>query len=180
MNIGYFGSVNKSRGVELIINLSKQDKKNNYFIYGWNKFEIDNLKSTIEIPKNLFLLKYIPYSKIKNEINKMDILLMPYTKKITVAGDVGDTINFTSPLKLFDYLVSCRIIIASNIKILKETLIENKNCIFVKDFLNLYAWKLEIEKVKKNKKKFNLIKNFMFETKNIYSNVNRAKKFLEL
>lgn len=180
MNIGYFGSVNKSRGVGLIINLSKIDKKNNYFIYGWTKFEIDNLKSTIEIPKNLFLLKYIPYSKIKNEINKMDILLMPYTKKITVAGDVGDTTKFTSPLKLFDYLVSCKIIIASNIDILKETLIENKNCIFVKDFLNPHAWKTEIEKIKLNKKKFNLIKGYMFETKNLYSNVHRAKRFLEL
>ena len=83
-------------------------------------------------------------------------------------------------LKLFDYLVSCKIIIASNIDILKETLIENKNCIFVKDFLNPHAWKTEIEKIKLNKKKFNLIKGYMFETKNLYSNVHRAKRFLEL
>jgi len=110
----------------------------------------------------------------------MDILLMPYTKKISVAGDVGDISNFTSPLKLFDYLVSCRIIIASNINILKETLIKNKNCIFVEDYLNPYAWKLEIKKIKSNKKKFNSIRNFMFKTKNFYSNIDRAKKFLEL
>ena len=180
MNIGYFGSVNKSRGIELIIKLSKLDKKNNYFIYGWSKKEINSLKYEAKIPKNLFLFEYIPYSKIKNQINKMDILLMPYTKKISVAGDVGDISNFTSPLKLFDYLVSCRIIIASNINILKEILIKNKNCIFVKDYLNPYAWKLEIKKIKSNKKKFNSIKNFMYKTRNLYSNIDRAKKFLEL
>ena len=180
MNIGYFGSVNKSRGIELIIKLSKLDKKNNYFIYGWSKKEINRLKSEAEITKNLFLFEYIPYSKITNEINKMDILLMPYTRKISVAGDVGDISNFTSPLKLFDYLVSCRIIIASNINILKEILIKNKNCIFVEDYLNPYAWKLKIKKIKSNKKKFNSIRNFMFKTKNFYSNIDRAKKFLEL
>jgi hypothetical protein len=34
----------------------------------------------------------------------MDLLLMPYTSSITVAGDVGDITKYTSPLKLFDYL----------------------------------------------------------------------------
>ena len=180
MKIGYFGSVYKSRGIDLIIQLSKIDKKNDYFIYGWSKKEIDRLTNKKKIQKNLFLFEYIPYSKIKNEINKMDILLMPYKKKISVAGDVGDISNFTSPLKLFDYLVSCRIIIASNIRVLKEILVKNKNCIFVKNYLNPYAWKNEIEKIKSNKKKFDSIRNFMFKTKNEYSNVNRAKKFLEL
>ena len=33
-NIGYFGSLYKSRGVDLIIKLSKIDKKNQYFLYG--------------------------------------------------------------------------------------------------------------------------------------------------
>ena len=44
LNIGYFGSLFKSRGVELILDLSKKDKKNNYFIYGGSKNDIYLLK----------------------------------------------------------------------------------------------------------------------------------------
>ena len=75
------GSVNKSRGIELIIKLSKLDKKIITLFMDGPKKEINRLKYEAKIPKNLFLFEYIPYSKIKNQINKMDILLMPYTKK---------------------------------------------------------------------------------------------------
>ena len=34
LNIGYFGSCYKSRGVDLILKLSKIDKENKYFILG--------------------------------------------------------------------------------------------------------------------------------------------------
>ena len=34
LKIGYFGSIYKSRGYKLIIELAKLDKKNKYFIYG--------------------------------------------------------------------------------------------------------------------------------------------------
>ena len=33
LNIGYFGALYKSRGFDLIKNLSKIDKTNNYFVY---------------------------------------------------------------------------------------------------------------------------------------------------
>lgn len=34
LNIGYFGSIFNSRGIEMIIRLSKLDRKNKYFIFG--------------------------------------------------------------------------------------------------------------------------------------------------
>ena len=34
----------------------------------------------------------------------MDVLLLPYLGNITAAGNVSDLTNFTSPLKLFDYM----------------------------------------------------------------------------
>ena len=55
--------------------------------------------------KNLYLNGYVPYKKISKILLDMDLLLMPYTSSITVAGDVGDITKYTSPLKLFDYLL---------------------------------------------------------------------------
>ena len=42
---------------------------------------------------------------------------MPYTEKVTTAGDVSNIINFMSPMKMFDYLGSGKILITSNIKV---------------------------------------------------------------
>jgi len=64
LKIGYFGSLYKSRGLKMLIKLSKQDTINKYYIYGGNKNLIKNLNKKFS-SKNLFFHKYIPYSKIK-------------------------------------------------------------------------------------------------------------------
>ena len=97
--------------------------------------------------KNLIFISQIPYKKVKKEISKMDILLMPYTHKVTTAGDVSNIIKFMSPMKMFDYLGSGKIIITSDIKVLREILQNNLNAIMIKNYSNIYSWKKEIDKV---------------------------------
>ena len=88
----------------------------------------------------------------------MDILLMPYISNIKVAGNVGDITQFTSPLKLFDYLSAGKIIICSDFNILREAIKENINAIFVKNYTNPYSWKNEILKLE-----INLTSNLLFQ-----------------
>ena len=76
LNIGYFGSLYKSRGVDIILRLSKIDKENNYFIFG-NLKQYKNIKIK-NYNRNLYLKDYLPYKAIPENISKMDILLMPY------------------------------------------------------------------------------------------------------
>ena len=109
----------------------------------------------------------------------MDVLLMPYQEKIAAAGDVGDIINFTSPLKLFDYIACGKIIISSDVSVLKEILKEKKNVIFVQNFKNVFSWKKEIEKIKNsNTKRFIISQNNLKLSKD-YKIKKRAKTFLE-
>ena len=175
--IGYFGSLFKSRGVDLIRDLAKIDKNNQYYLYGdLNKLKDFNYKNS---SKNMFLNQYIPYKDIPNELKKMDILLMPYSSSITVAGDVGDITKFTSPLKLFDYLCAGKIIICSDFKVLKEVVKEKQNAIFVKNFKNSFAWKNEIQKLKNQPNKQLIISKNNYKLGQRYSLDKRAKKILE-
>ena len=139
LNIGYLGSLYSSRGINLIRNLSKVDSENNYYLYG-NTKDINHYKF-INSNKNLFLKKYVPYKEISEILSQMDIVLLPYVSSITVAGNVGNITKFTSPLKLFDYLNCGKVILCSNLKVLKEVLKENKNAFFVNNYKNFYAWK---------------------------------------
>lgn len=174
--IGYFGSLYKSRGLDLIINLAKIDKKNSYYLYG-NISNLSKYYFTKSI-KNLYIKNYIPYKQIPDAISKMDILLLPYVSKITVAGDVGDITNYTSPLKLFDYLCLGKIIICSDFDVLKETLKERENAIFIKNYKNIASWQNEIIKLKNEPSKQLIISKNNYKLSKKYSLTNRAKTIM--
>ena len=176
-NIGYFGSLEESKGSKFICKLSKLDKNNNYFIYGGNAEQAERFKEKHK-NTNLKICKYIPYSKVKFYLSKMDILLMPSNNKLLRStGGVGNLAKFTSPLKLFDYMASGKLIIVSNLKVFKEVIKHNENSIIIND-LNIVNWKREINKIKKNINKYNKIKKKSYFLSKQYTYLKRAKKIL--
>ena len=128
LNIGYCGSFLKGKGLETIYKLSQLDAGNNYYLYGGTK---DDAEREIQgtFPNNVYFRGYIPNSEIPAELNKQDILLLPNSIQQVCRGeDIG---KLTSPLKMFEYMASGRIIVASDIPVLKEILNEG-NCYFAK------------------------------------------------
>ncbi len=177
MNLGYFGSIYKSRGIELITKLARIDKDNNYFIFGGKNQEVRKLKTKNNY-KNLFFFEQVPYYKVPTFISKMDILLLPYTKRVTSTGNIGNIIDFMSPMKMFDYLRASKKIICSDIPVLKEVLKNNYNAILIKNFENEYAWKQEINKNKYNIIKHNILKKNAFRTSQKFTWKKRAEEIL--
>ena len=177
LKIGYFGSIYKSRGIKLLSEIASKDFNNDYFIYGGNRSEFNQINFKLR-KRNLFISPSIPYSSVKNKIKGMDVLLMPYTKKITTTGNIGNIINFTSPMKMFDYLGSAKIILSADIPVLKEVLKDNYNAILIKNYTNVKAWINEINKIKFNQNKFFIIRKNALKTALEHTWVQRAKKFL--
>ncbi len=175
LNLGYFGTINPSRGINIILKLAQMDKQNNYYIFGGSKNQVRNLKKKYRL-NNLYLNSHLNYKKVQIKISDMDILLMPYSNKVTVSGNVSNTVKFMSPLKLFDYMRAGKLIISSDLEVLKE--IVNKNqCVFVKNYLNPMSWMLEIRKIKNNILKRNIIgKNSHLKSK-LYTHKNRILEY---
>ena len=177
-NIGYFGSLDSSKGANFIIKLAKKDTFNNYSIYGGSQYDVSKLKKR-GIPNNLKINHSVHYGRLKPIISKMDILLMPSsTKKIRSIGRIGNIVKFTSPLKLFDYLASGKLIISSNVSVFKEILLDRKNCLVVNNF-NVNNWIKKINKVKFELSKINNIKRNAFELSKKYTYLKRAEKILD-
>lgn len=176
MRIGYFGSISSSKGINTLLKLSKIDPNNDYYIFGGNSKSISKMRR-LNINKNLFLKESIPYKCIKDKMLEMDILTLPYTKVIKSAGEIDDISKYTSPLKLFDYLAVGKIIITSDLKVLRE-IINKKNAYFVNNFENIYEWKKIITIASNNKNKnFILGKNNLKLSKK-YDHLIRTKKYL--
>ena len=177
LKIGYFGSIYKSRGLNMLIKLSSEDINNKYYIYGGSKKTIKDLNNKYSL-KNLNFQSYIPYSKIKKKLKNVDICILPYTNKITVSGNVGDISKYTSPLKIFDYMITGKLIICSNIKVIKEVLKHDINSIIINKKNNYVAWLKEIKKIKYNIKKFNKLRFNAYKFANKEDFIWRAKKII--
>ena len=69
LKVGYFGLVNKSRGFDFILKLSKIDKNNEYHIVGGLNKDINFYK--LKYPnKNLSLNSYLTHKKVRDYIRK--------------------------------------------------------------------------------------------------------------
>jgi glycosyltransferase involved in cell wall biosynthesis len=176
MKIGYFGSISPSKGINTIIKLSKIDRDNDYFIFGGLKSQIRKLKKK-NFNKNLFFNENIPYVNLPETMLSMDILTIPYTNQIKSAGEVDDISKFTSPLKLFDYLAVGKIILSSDLTVLREV-IDTKNAIFIKNFENIFSWKQKINYIKNNKNKLYIMCNNNLILSKQYDHSSRIKKYI--
>ena len=112
-------------------------------------------------------------------MKNIDVFIMPYQNRITVKGDVGDITNFTSPMKLFDYLAAGKVIISSDLEVLHEILTHNRNTIFIKNFKNIFCWKMVINNLKYSFDKYNILSKNSFNLSKKYSYYSRAQKLVK-
>ena len=108
---------------------------------------------------------------------KMDILTLPYSKEVKSAGEVDEISNYTSPLKLFDYLAVGKTILSSNLKVLKEV-IDHKNAYFIKNPENIFEWKKNVQIAKFNRKKNYIMSMNNFKLSKKYDHFKRVQKYL--
>ncbi len=172
----YTGSFTKGKGIETILNLSKLTKNIKYDLYG----DIANSEFTkehINKFKNVYYRGYADYNKIPKILNKYNLYLMPYAKEVYVRSNNIEVGSYMSPLKLFEYMASSGVLMASKMLVYKHILNKN-NSILVKNN-SPKEWKIKIEKFFNNKNKYNyLSKNSYKIVKNYTWNL-RVKKIFK-
>ena len=173
----YTGSFARGKGLETIIKISEILRKVDFHVYGDfsnSDFSEEDLK---EYP-NILYKGYINYKNIPKTLNKYKIALMPYSRKVYARAKNLEIGNYMSPMKLFDYMASKKIIIASKMPVYNHIL-NNKNSILL-DSESPKLWAKKINYVLKNLSKFrNLKKNVFFKVKNFTwdKRVSKIKKF---
>ena len=153
----YTGSFYKGKGVEFIFELSKILPKVKFYLYGDINTLDDRFKNNKQ-NKNLIFRNHIEYSQIPKTLAKFEIILMPYSKKVYVKSKSIEVGQYMSPLKLFDYLASGKILIASEHENYKHILIDKINC-FLLNLNKIYLWKEKIEDIFLYNNNNKLIKN---------------------
>lgn len=111
----YVGSLYEDRGIGNILRLARSFPQCEFFVVGGpeqRKFFWES-KVKKEGLSNLTFIGRVPHSRVKTYLFAADVLLMLWSKTVP-------TINICSPLKVFEYMASGRIIVGHGFPTIKE------------------------------------------------------------
>lgn len=143
--VGYTGNFYAGRGIDLIIRLAQDCKGIFFLIIGGNPMSAVEQKSRAQHMglKNIQFINFVNNEELPLYQSACDVLLMPY--QYYVAGSSGSEISgFFSPMKLFEYMATGRLIISSDLPALKEILNE-KNAVLCNPE-DMDAWKAALNR----------------------------------
>jgi len=170
LKVGYVGSNYPGKGWEIIEKLPGSCD-NEFHVYGFSHEENS-------FPNAKFYGK-VPYARIPEAFNTFDIGLLPNQPDVIMAR--GDNIGkYTSPMKLFEYMASGKVIIASDLPVIREILKDGYNALLV-PHNNVQAWTDAISRLDNNKELYEkLQKQAYSDVCGFYSYKARAERIIEI
>ncbi len=142
--IMYVGHLYPGRGINLIEQLAEKLPGIDFIVIGGTENEVLYRKTRSEEMGlcNLIYYGFIPNAKLHNYYQIADILIMPYQKQVSVSSG-GNTVDWMSPMKTFEYMASGKPLISSDLPALREVLNEDVAVLVEPD--NVEQWKSSIE-----------------------------------
>jgi glycosyltransferase involved in cell wall biosynthesis len=127
MRVGYFGSLTRQKGLDIIQSLvnSEQD-------FEWHIFSKET--AALRPSQALKSYRYLKPPEVFEKMLEMDIFLLtvvPQGKNDRISG-------YTSPLKLYEYLAAGRPILVSDLPVLRED-VDESNVFFCKNSVRDFA-----------------------------------------
>lgn len=147
INVAYIGHLYKGKGMEVIEKLSLALKNVGFHVVGGTNEDILYWKERIK-NNNVYFYGFVNQNEIKKYINSVDICLLPNQKIVLTHGNNENKMNiseYTSPLKMFEYMAAKKAIISSDLEVLREVLNESNSILVTYD--NIKEWKDAVEKL---------------------------------
>ena len=120
----YSGSLFADREIHNIVMLSENIPEALFIVVGGPQENANHLQNLADKKRlnNIRFVGRMAHNKIPQYLFASDILLGLWSKNVP-------TINYCSPLKIFEYMASGRIIVAHSFPTIKEVLTDNKNAL---------------------------------------------------
>ncbi len=175
LHLGYFGKALTGKGIDLIRRLALLDKEDIFDIYGASREDAEK-ETGKAFSDNVVFHGHIINREVPARMCDMDILLLPNQERLDCEGeDIG---KFTSPLKMFEYMASGRVQLASDLPILREVL-DDSNA-YLADYADENKWLEAINSIRNDKETAILKAEKARKDVEQYTWRNRARRMLEL
>ncbi len=128
----YAGNIYEGRGVEHLIEIAPGMSGVLFLIVGGLEGDVVRCRNLAREMKadNIKFTSYVSHQTVPLYLAASDVLVMPYTSRVTIRGGTLAR-DFTSPIKLFEYMASGRPIVATSIPSVSEILTDGVNSVLV-------------------------------------------------
>lgn len=127
-HIGYIGHLYPGRGVELIAELARHCDWAHFHLVGGAEQDVSRWRDKLGGLRNLKIHGFVPPWRTDAYRAACEVLLAPYQRRVAVQGG-GDTSEWMSPLKIFEYLAAGKAIVCSDLPVLREVLTHEKTAL---------------------------------------------------
>ena len=123
---GYSGHLYSGRGIELILTIAKKQPEVTFLIVGGEPNEVMRIRDQVNhrMLRNVVVTGFVSNAQLPLYQAACEVLLMPYQRKVA-ASSGGDISRYLSPMKMFEYMACGRVILASDLPVLREVLSPN-------------------------------------------------------
>ena len=173
LKVTYTGSLYEDRGLRRILNLAADFPQLDFVIVGGPEKNAIAYREEAKQSQlhNIVFTGYTPHKYIPYYLEHSDILLALWSKSVP-------TINYCSPLKVFEYMYANKLIVADGFITIKEVLKNNENAILCEPD-NYESLKNAIAKVTEDKALLGLGSNNRDEVIANYSWSRRVDKIVD-
>lgn len=125
IQVGYLGHLYKGRGVDIVLACAEALSDFDFHIIGGDDADIEFWKSETSL-SNIYFHGYVSPGQVYRYRNTCDILLAPYQSQGVMSGGGGeDSSKYMNPIKLIEYLSSCKVVVASDLLPIREIIDES-------------------------------------------------------
>lgn len=121
----YSGHLYSWKGADILARAAKFLPEIIFVFVGGAEPELSRFKKEYKNQKNIIILPFVERNFIPPYLKSADVLVLPNSAQEKISS------NYTSPLKLFEYMAAKRPIIASDLPSIREIL-DEKSCVFAK------------------------------------------------
>ena len=128
--VGYTGHLYPGRGMLMILSMAQELPYVTFLVVGGEPGDVARIQEEADDLSlgNVILTGFVPNQDLPLYQAACDVLLMPYQKQVSGSSG-GDIARFLSPMKMFEYLASGRVVLTSDLPVLQEVLKANNSVI---------------------------------------------------
>lgn len=127
VKVGYAGMLVPGRGIEFMFALAARLPGMDFHILGGTPGQVDYWRKQ-NPGANVYFHGGQPPRNVPRWLKACDIVIAPYGQKVTIGlGEEALITNWTSPMKLFEYMAAGKAIVCSDLPVLREFMRSGEN-----------------------------------------------------
>lgn len=129
LQVGYVGHLYEGKGMSLIADLVEACPWADFHVVGGTEEDIQRWKRELVDHENVEFHGFVPPSEVPRYQASMDVLLAPYRRQVYGSSGETDLSQWMSPLKLFEYMAAGKVILCSDLPVLREVVTHDHNAL---------------------------------------------------